>query len=529
MKEQKNFILSSEAIDQLSESVAEFLENLKIERKNALRMRLALEEVLLYWLKVFPDGKECAFVCSSRFGRPYIMLSVKGSRENPFEAVDDDLGMNDNKNMFTALGLAPVYNYSSGVNQIVLWPPKARRSAIANLLLAVVLAVVTGMVSHFLPDWLNNIIVHGILDPAFKTFMGMLTAIAGPMVFLSVTWGIYSIGDMATFGRIGKKMIGRFVAFTFVYLLIGLGVMLPFVPVTVMHNAVQKVDFSDLYVMILDIIPANFFKPFVDGNSIQIIFIAIVIGMAMLVLGKKTTVAATFVEQSNYIVQFLMEAISAVIPVFVFISILQMFLINAVDKIYDSYKMLLMLFIGLCTLVVISLVAAALKVRISPVLLFKKMLPTFLIGLTTASSSAAFATNMETCERKLGIDRRIINIGVPLGQVIYMPAAAVLFMAAGLGMADVYDVPVTLMWLLTAILICAILSIAAPPVPGAALTCYTITFLQLGIPSEAIAVTIALNVVMEFATTAANLICLQGELILLADKLAMLDHAVIKK
>ena len=305
--------------------------------------------------------------------------------------------------------------------------------------------------------------------------------------------------------------------------------MLPFVPVTVMHNAVQKVDFSDLYVMILDIIPANFFKPFVDGNSIQIIFIAIVIGMAMLVLGKKTTVAATFVEQSNYIVQFLMEAISAVIPVFVFISILQMFLINAVDKIYDSYKMLLMLFIGLCTLVVISLAAAALKVRVSPLLLVKKMLPTFLIGLTTASSSAAFATNMETCERKLGIDRRIINIGVPLGQVIYMPAAAVLFMAAGLGMADVYKVPVTLMWLLTAILICAILSIAAPPVPGAALTCYTITFLQLGIPNEAIAVTIALNVVMEFATTAANLTCLQGELILLADKLAMLDHAVIKK
>lgn len=55
----------------------------------------------------------------------------------------------------------------------------------------------------------------------------------------------------------------------------------------------------------------------------------------------------------------------------------------------------------------------------------KKVAPTFLIGLSTASSAAAYSTNVECCEKQLGIDRQIINFGIPLGQVVFMPGAAV--------------------------------------------------------------------------------------------------------
>lgn len=54
----------------------------------------------------------------------------------------------------------------------------------------------------------------------------------------------------------------------------------------------------------------------------------------------------------------------------------------------------------------------------------------------------------------------------------------------------------------TAFLISIVLAVAAPPIPGGALTCYTILFVQLKIPMEVMAVTIALNVILEFATTA---------------------------
>lgn len=64
---------------------------------------------------------------------------------------------------------------------------------------------------------------------------------------------------------------------------------------------------------------------------------------------------------------------------------------------------------------------------------------------------------------------------------------------------------------------------AAPPIPGGALACYTIFFMQLGIPLEGLALAIAMNVVFDFIATAFNMTCLQLQLTALADRLGMLD------
>ena len=110
-----------------------------------------------------------------------------------------------------------------------------------------------------------------------------------------------------------------------------------------------------------------------------------------------------------------------------------------------------------------------------------------------------------------------------------MPGAAILFLAAGLCMDEVYGIAISPSWLITALLIIVVLAVAAPPVPGGALTCYTILFLQLNIPAEAIAIVIALNVVLEFVATAVNLSCLQMELVELSASLDMLDRDKLLK
>ena len=74
----------------------------------------------------------------------------------------------------------------------------------------------------------------------------------------------------------------------------------------------------------------------------------------------------------------------------------------------------------------------------------KKVFPVFLIGLTTASSAAAFLENRKVCEEKLGIDKKIVNIGVPLGQVIFMPGFSVLYFVMGICMAEIYGVKISI-------------------------------------------------------------------------------------
>lgn len=91
-------------------------------------------------------------------------------------------------------------------------------------------------------------------------------------------------------------------------------------------------------------------------------------------------------------------------------------------------------------------------------------------------------------------------------------------------MAECYQVEMNLSWMLIAILISGILAIAAPPVPGGGLTCYTVMFLQLGIPEEALALTMTLDLIFDFVATAVSQTFLQAELVLLSDKLGLMDR-----
>ena len=84
-------------------------------------------------------------------------------------------------------------------------------------------------------------------------------------------------------------------------------------------------------------------------------------------------------------------------------------------------------------------------------------------------------------------------------------------------------------WVATGVLTAGLLAIAAPPVPGGSLTCYTVLLAQLGIPSQAVALAIAGNVILDFFMTSCGISCLQSELLLAANQLGLLDKDRLKK
>ncbi len=524
----REYDLTDGGIDAASEAIDQFLAQAKVAKREALRVRLAMEEALLCY-----RGRHTAERATLRLQRRLrsirVEAAIPGERLDPFrEGNDLDEGGAMLSSMMANMGLAPLWQYRDGVNRILFTPKREKRqSFIASMAAAVILAVVLGLLGQLLPDGLRAGITDGVITPVFNTFMGLLSAVAGPMIFLSVAWGICCIGDTATLGRIGKRMVTHFVLMTFLLTAAGGAAMLPLFSVSAGGGA--AFDPSELRDMVLDIIPDNFFTPFTEGNPLQIIFVAVLVGIALLVLGEKVSVAATFIEQANYVVQLIMGAVSTLVPVFVFGSILNMLLSDSFSALVRSYKVVLALGLSLLTVTLIYLVLVCVRLRVRPGVLLKKIMPTFLLGLSTASSVAAYSTNVECCEKDLGIDPRLIRFGVPLGQVVFMPGAAVTLLAAALGMAEVYGVTISPSWLLTALFITAVLAIAAPPVPGSALTCYTLLFVQLGVPAEAVAITTALNVVLEFTSTAVNLFGLQMALTLVGNSLDMLDADALRR
>ena len=221
--------LKNENIDLVSKKIGEFLNNISGDEKNSLRFRLMMEEVPLYYQKNFGEDCYFSFRCGKTFRNPFVTLEITGVSSNPFENSENTSEVLHS--MLSNMGLAPSWRYKNGKNIITLIPQKKKKcSSMTQLVIAVVAAVVLGMLSLQLPQNVQNFLSGKLVEPLLDTFMGLLTAIAGPLVFLSVLWGIYGIGDAATFGRIGKRMIGRFLGMSIILLTAATCIILPFFP-----------------------------------------------------------------------------------------------------------------------------------------------------------------------------------------------------------------------------------------------------------------------------------------------------------
>ncbi|WP_297213097.1 dicarboxylate/amino acid:cation symporter [uncultured Flavonifractor sp.] len=521
--------LDGAGIDRLSALLTQALEQAAVTRKDVIRLRLAVEEILSLWQSKLGEETVCTFRSGTRLGRMYLEITAPGGRIDLDETASDQAGRMLCSNLLAQAGLAPVYVYLDGINRLGLYPARPQRlSPLLQLLLAISGAVGLGVVFLALPAQAGAA-AGSVVDPLFTALMGVLQALASPMIFLSVCWGILNIGDVHTLGRIGKTVLLRFLGFVFLLTAATAACLvwcfLPEQGVAAMgENAAAQI-----YSMLLGIIPSNIVTPFLDGNSLQIIFMAICVGLVLLISGEKASALRVLLGQFNAVVQFMMEVVSRYIPLLVFVSLLSLMLSDALSSLGGVVKGLALGIAACLVWPLLYALWASLRLKVSFPLVLGKLLPTYLIALSTASSSAALSINLETCERRLGISGRIVHFAVPLGQVMFKTGGAVGFFVLALGLAEFYGVAMPLPWVVTGVLTAGLLAIAAPPVPGGSLTCYTVLLTQLGIPAEAIGLAVAGNVILDFFMTSCGISCLQSELMLSANKLGMLDRECLKR
>ena len=156
-------------------------------------------------------------------------------------------------------------------------------------------------------------------------------------------------------------------------------------------------------------------------------------------------------------------------------------------------------------------------------------MPTFIIALSTASSAASFSTNVKDANQKLGIDKKLVDFAIPLGQVLFMPAYIAMLFGTEAGLAEACGIPITIPWLFVAFVTNLLVAFAVPPIPGGAALGFAVVFAQLGIPVEMMAIAIAINAISEFPATAIHASGWQLTLIDVADSLKMLDKETLRK
>ncbi len=519
--------LSAENIDRCAEEVKKYLSSQKIESRDQKRFSLSVEEALLRTMDQQGVGAKVSLNMGIRFLSPTVTLSVEGPAYNALsKKAEDRSALGDS--LLRNLGLEPEHSYRDGVNIYSFRAHRQRMNPFVSLALTLVAAFAFGFLGiAVLPDAFRMSILDNILTPIHDTFLNVLGGIAGPMVFLSVAWGIYGIGDAATLKRVGKRLMGGYTGTVFLVAAVMTLLALPLFSLSFSGSKGGHSELGAIFSMVLGIFPKNIIAPFNDGNTLQIIFLAVCVGIAMLFLGQKTTSVARAVEQINYIVQFLIEFISRLVPYFIFIVLVSMIWSDTTSILVGVAKMFL-IFIGMVLLMVIILISiTSVRCRINPFKLARKGLPTLIIALTTASSAAAFGNNMTACRKEYGIDDTIASFGIPLGMVTFKPTTALNYISVALFFSESYHVEVSASWVIVMVLTATILAIATPPIPGGALTAYTVLFAQMGIPAEALAIALACDTLFDFVDTGCDQFLIPFTLLGQANRLGLVNRDVL--
>lgn len=493
-------VICSEAVDECSELLRGFLGECRIDDKDILRYTLTVEEILLNYLTDNEEETYLKLSMGEKVAGYYIQLEIGGAANNVFIDQDEENGVYCGS-ILRNLSLSPDYRYLGKTNIYSFRIKKKSLNSIVKLMIAIAAALIIGSVGFLFSDALRQSMLDTVVLPLHNAFLDILGCIAGPMIFLSVAWGIYGIGDAATLKNVGRKLIFNYIGVVFIAVVAAFFMCLPVFTLNYSAQSGGGSELSAIVSMLLGIIPKDIFSPFVSGNTLQIILLAAVIGIAMLFLGRKTDYVAQVIEQINYIVQFLIEAIGKLVPYFIFIVVVKSMWSGMMSAVISVYK-LFAVFIPVLLIVFIGMTLyTALKNKLSPLYLARKGLPTLLVAFVTASSAAAFGSNMKLCRDEYGINDTILSFGLPLGMVTFKPTTAVSFLVLAMFLAEMYGVGVSASWFIVMIICVWILAIATPPIPGGALTAYTVLLAQLGIPAEALAIALACDAVFDFIVT----------------------------
>jgi Na+/H+-dicarboxylate symporter len=335
------------------------------------------------------------------------------------------------------------------------------------------------------------------------------------------------MGNMETLGKIGTKTIKVILFYMTVIGLLMTAFGSLFYPIQ--WGSVGATSFSQVLDLVYDIIPSNLFEPFITGNTLQMIFVAIMVGLSMLVLSSRVNQIFELVEQLSALVRNIMTTLSSFLPVLIFLIFTGMISSGDLTTILNSWKSLVIILVLMTIYYIVNFFRIAIVRQVSPRLLWKKIMPTFMIAFSTASSAAAFTTNVQDAHKRLGIDKKLVEFATPLGQVLFMPAYLAMLLGTELSLAEACNVPITIPWLFIALVTNLLVSYAVPPIPGGAALGFAVVFAQLGIPAEMIAIAIAINAIPDFPATAIQVSGWQLTLIDVADSLNLLDKETLRK
>ena len=301
--------------------------------------------------------------------------------------------------------------------------------------------------------------------------MNALRMMIYPLVFSSLIVGIQGIGSVSATGKVGGQSLLYFAGTTlfastlglFLPRLLGVG---RNVSIQMMESNVEAARFTSLVDTVKNLIPANPVASFANGEILQILVFAIIMGIACLVLGAKAEPVVKLCHAVNEICVKVVSWVMYCTPAGVFCSIAAVMYANGLETMIALGQVLIALYATMLVYILVIYGGIARLIGKCPLgKFFKTILPAALNAFGTCASAATLPIS-KRCADELGVPNEISSLALPLGATINMDAVSIVMSFMVVFFANACGVRLDFGLMVVVMLSNTLLSIGAPGVPG---------------------------------------------------------------
>ncbi|KMY44542.1 sodium:dicarboxylate symporter [Bacillus sp. FJAT-27916] len=380
-----------------------------------------------------------------------------------------------------------------------------------KIIIGLVLGAAVGLILNIYSPSLFTQLDMYLFSPLGTIFINLIKLLVVPIVLFSIILGVAGLGDPKKLGSIGLKTVTYFLITTAMAIMLAMMLATVISPGTKGEFDTSKAEFSaeeapSIAETLLGIIPSNPFQAMVNGDMLQIIFFAALIGFALTALGKKTEGIVKLIEQGNDVVMFLVTWVMKLAPYGTFGLIATAVGSQGYSamKAMGLYMIVVVIALVIHTIVVYggTILFVAKK---NPLWFFKGFAPAMTLGFSTSSSNATLPVSMETAQDNLGVRKEISSFVQPLGATINMDGTAIMQGVATIFIAQVYDVNLTFTALITVVITAVLASIGTAGVPGVGLIMLAMVLTSVNLPVEGIGLILGIDRLLDMARTSVNI------------------------
>lgn len=503
------------------------LKELRVDNKLAMRTVLMIEELIPQFIENSVPGGELRISVRKSLGELSVTITSEGERFDPFEfgtegsLLSDEVSDKDKQYAIRSILLKSLGNdlkvsNRNGVNTARIAVGQSERSRLYLTAGAAVIGILIGilMKTVILPNAADGLDFY-FLTPIKTMFFNALKIIIGQVVFFSIISCFAQFKDLSELGRIAGKVMGFYLTTTVIAVGISIALIKVFSPGefgAALNTAVsltQDVDVSavvdtSIRSTIINIIPDNFLSPILEGNMLQIIFLAVLLGVAIGKVGKYAPMMQEFFDACSSITLVVTSMITRFIPLAVMSTTALVVSKLEMESLVHVLSYVGVFILGIvCMLLVYGLIILIVG-RLNPLTFFKKNLEGMVTALSLCSSSAMMPINMRICTEKMGISPKVSSFSIPLGATVNMDGSCINLTVCGLFLAKMYGVTVPSSVLISMAVTVILLSLGSPGVPGAGLVCMAVVLESIGCPLEAIGLMMAVYPFIDLIITMSN-------------------------